>query len=238
MTTGHRPLKAALEAAWLAKGWPLSDLASFRMEGDGSGGAGTGAGAGTAGAGAGTGAGAGAGTGSGGDAGGAPTVDQLQADLDKWKGHSRSWEDRAKANAKAAEELEALKKSAMTDQEKAVNEAKEAGRAEATQGMAASLALAKIEAALAGRMDKAQIDALVGAVDGSKFLTDKHEVDADKVKAYADGVAPAGTNGNGAGGNRKVDLGQGRREQGKPSAAEIGREKARQRFGDPANAAK
>ncbi|MFF7452106.1 MULTISPECIES: hypothetical protein [unclassified Streptomyces] len=50
-----------------------------------------------------------------------------------WKTHAREWEKRAKANAKAAEELEKLKQQSMTEQEKAVAAAEKAGRTAAAQ---------------------------------------------------------------------------------------------------------
>lgn len=52
-------------------------------------------------------------------------------------GHSREWEKRAKANSDAADELEKLKASQMSDQEKAVAAAEKAGRtAAATEAQA------------------------------------------------------------------------------------------------------
>lgn len=48
-----------------------------------------------------------------------PTVETLLAEVEALKGHSRKWEDRAKANTSAADELAALKASQMTDDEKA-----------------------------------------------------------------------------------------------------------------------
>lgn len=48
----------------------------------------------------------------------APTIESLTADLDKWKAHARTWEDRAKENSKAAKELADLKKASMSEDEK------------------------------------------------------------------------------------------------------------------------
>jgi hypothetical protein len=56
-----------------------------------------------------------------------------------WKTHAREWEKRAKANAKAAEELEKLKQQSMTEQEKAVAAAEKAGRTAAAQESAAEI---------------------------------------------------------------------------------------------------
>ncbi|WP_036959280.1 hypothetical protein [Promicromonospora kroppenstedtii] len=49
----------------------------------------------------------------------APTAEDLAAQLEEWKGHARKHEDKAKANAKAATELAELKRSSMSDAEKA-----------------------------------------------------------------------------------------------------------------------
>lgn len=54
-----------------------------------------------------------------------PTVDDLLAQVEEWKGHARKHEDRAKAAADAVKELADLKRAQMTDAEKA-----EADRAE------------------------------------------------------------------------------------------------------------
>lgn len=48
----------------------------------------------------------------------APTIESLQAKIEELTGHSRKWEDRAKANAAAAKELEELKTANLTDEEK------------------------------------------------------------------------------------------------------------------------
>jgi alanyl-tRNA synthetase len=48
-----------------------------------------------------------------------PTLEDLLAKVEELTGHSRKWEDRAKANKDAADELAALKRSQMTEAEKA-----------------------------------------------------------------------------------------------------------------------
>lgn len=50
---------------------------------------------------------------------GTPTIEDLLAEVETLKGHSRKWEDRAKANLEAKNELDALKREKMTDAEKA-----------------------------------------------------------------------------------------------------------------------
>lgn len=48
----------------------------------------------------------------------APTLEQLQAELATWKGHARTWEDRAKENKTAAEKLAEIEKAKLTETER------------------------------------------------------------------------------------------------------------------------
>ena len=50
------------------------------------------------------------------------TVESLQAELDKWKGHARTWEDRAKGNQDAADKLKELEDAKKTELEKLVEQ--------------------------------------------------------------------------------------------------------------------
>jgi hypothetical protein len=106
--------------------------------------------------------------------------------------------DAERARAKEAErELKALKaefdeirKSQMTEQERAIAEAKAAARAEVVGEFGSRIAAAEFRAAAAGRLDDDQVTVLLDSVDLSKFLTDAGEVDADKVRAVIDGITP------------------------------------------------
>ena len=55
-----------------------------------------------------------------------PTIADLQRQLAESKAHSREWEKRAKANKNAADELEALKESTLSETEKANKRAEKA----------------------------------------------------------------------------------------------------------------
>lgn len=94
---------------------------------------------------------------------------------------SRRWEERAKANQ---EQLEALKKSQMSDTEKAIEEAKAAGRAEAHGEVGQRLAAAEIKAALAGVVEDPA--SIVEDLNLAKYVTDKGDVDTEAVKALAE----------------------------------------------------
>lgn len=127
------------------------------------------------------------------------TVEQREA---YWKHQARKHEDRVKAlgdvdslKAKAAkfDELEAAK---LTPSEKAIEEARAEERAkvlaEQTKTVADRLVAAEFKVALAGRKKPEEVTALLEPLDLTKFLTSDGEVDADKVKTYAAGLAPAG----------------------------------------------
>lgn len=55
-----------------------------------------------------------------------PTIESLQAEVEKWKNFSRSNEKRAKENLSAAQELEALKEAEKTELEKLAERAERA----------------------------------------------------------------------------------------------------------------
>jgi len=76
-----------------------------------------------------------------------PVDDAPKGDETDWKKTSRDWEKRAKANAKAAEELEKLRASQMSEQEKAVAAAKAEGHAEAMKTAGKKLAAAELNSA-------------------------------------------------------------------------------------------
>jgi len=93
----------------------------------------------------------------------------------KWKALARKHEKQAKVNAA---ELDKLRKAGLSDQEKAVEDAREAARAEARTEFGAKLAAAELKAAGVPRD-------IVEDLDLSRFLDDQGEVDTDKVAAHA-----------------------------------------------------
>jgi hypothetical protein len=105
-----------------------------------------------------------------------------KARFDKLQADSRKWEERAKANATAARELDQLKKSQMTEQEKAVKEAEERGKSAATAAAAARLARAEFRAAAAGRVSKDTLDGFLDYADLAKFVGDDGEPDTKAIE--------------------------------------------------------
>jgi len=110
-------------------------------------------------------------------------VKDWKAEAEKWQSHSRKMEERAKTNAQAAKELEKVRAAAMTETEKAVNEARAAGAAEAAKKAGPRLVRAEFRAAAAGSVDKQTLDAYLEDVDLSKFLTDDGEPDSKAIEA-------------------------------------------------------
>lgn len=131
------------------------------------------------------------------------------AELAKWKAQARKHEERAKANATAARELEALRASTMSEQEKAVAKARDEGKAEALKTVGAKLAAAELKAAAAGRLDADQLAAAVEHLNLESFLDTDGDVDAKKVAAFIDGIAPKPGDDDPT--RRQRDLGQGPR---------------------------
>ena len=133
----------------------------------------------------------------------------LAAELDKWKAQARKHEERAKANAKAAKELEEFRKQSMTETEKAIEEARTEGRRQALTEAGTKVAAAELRAAAAGRMTAEQLDTLLDGINLARFIDDDGEVDRDALAGFVDGIAPQ-KDSTGS----PLDLGQGARGTG------------------------
>lgn len=142
-----------------------------------------------------------------------------KTEAEKWKDLSRKHEDRAKQNAGLQKELDELRRSSMSDQEKAVDLARSEARNQALTEVGGRLAAAEIRVKAAGRLDDAQLATLVEGLNLAVFLTAEGEVDEAKVAAFVDGIAPAkSTDDTGSGLGALLDLGQGARGGGSDSA--------------------
>ena len=111
-----------------------------------------------------------------------------QQEAEKWKGLAQKHEARAKTNATAANELDQLRKATMSEQEKAVAEARAAADREAAVKYGARLVDAEVRAAAAGR--NIDVAALLEGVDRSRFLDDDGEPLVKEITAWLDRVAP------------------------------------------------
>jgi uncharacterized iron-regulated membrane protein len=95
----------------------------------------------------------------------------------------RALADERRARKAAERELAALRKASMTEQEKAVAEARAAGLAEAQTAAGPRLVRAEFRAAATNRVDKETLDAYLEDVDLSKFLGDDGEPDVKAIEA-------------------------------------------------------
>lgn len=136
------------------------------------------------------------------------TGDDPAAEVAKWKELARKHEDRAKANAGAQKELDALKAASMSDLEKAVAQAKADGINEGLATSAQKVVAAEFKAAAAGRLDAAALSTLLDGLNLVAFIDAAGDVDSEKVQSFVDGIAPAAAP---ADPFAALDLGQGSR---------------------------
>lgn len=119
-----------------------------------------------------------------------------------WKDKARKHEDRNKAFGKLtpeeladlrakAEKHDALELELGTEADKKAAEARKTAAAEADARYQPLLVQAKFEALAAGRIEPDKLATILEPLDMSKFLASDGTPDADKVKAYVDGIAPA-----------------------------------------------
>jgi hypothetical protein len=117
-------------------------------------------------------------------------VAALKAEAAKWQALAQKHEARAKGNAQAAKDLEAIRAQSMSELERAVAEAQAATRREVQAEFAGQLVDAEIKAAAAGRLDDKRLDVLLQGVNRAAFLDDEFAVDLSSIRALVDAVAP------------------------------------------------
>lgn len=106
--------------------------------------------------------------------------------LDAERARAKEADKRAKA---AEAELEKFRKSQMSDQEKAVAQARDEGKAEATSAAAQRLAGAEIKAALAGVVPVEKIAEIIDDTKLEKYIGEDGEPDVAKIAALRDRYA-------------------------------------------------
>ena len=116
-------------------------------------------------------------------------------------------------------ERDQLRRSGMTADEKAIEDAKTAARDEGRLEERTRLSRAIVTGQLRGLIEGKgvapdRVDAAIGPINHTYFLTESGEVDTDKVRKYAGGFV----------GTQRPDTGQGRRGSatgGKESGADL-----------------
>jgi hypothetical protein len=126
----------------------------------------------------------GPGTGDGGDGDQGDDSTDHKAAAEKWQALARKWEQRAKKNSGAAEELARLKREGMSETEAAVAAARAEERVRGGERIARSAFLA----AAKGRISDPQ--AVVEEINLRKYVDDDGEVDDDAIAALVDKLAP------------------------------------------------
>jgi len=121
----------------------------------------------------------------------------LEKELAKWKEQARKQERRAKDNAAAAKELDEIKKSQLSEQERLVAETRQS----TMQELAGKLVDAEFKAATKGRY--VSPDAAL-AFDRNEFISPDGDIDTDALQAWVESNTVTT-------GQPKVDLGQGER---------------------------
>lgn len=116
----------------------------------------------------------------------APTVEELQAKLDEVTKEARKWETRSKENHQAKTELEKQRQAAMTDAERAIEEAKTAARQEAVSTFGKRLATSEIRAAAADA--GADLAGVFDFLDLGRFVTEDGEPDEKAIKSFVAGL--------------------------------------------------
>lgn len=161
-----------------------------------------------------------------------------------WKSQSQKHEKRASkfkdltpetlAELRAkAEAHDALEHELMSDHDKALEEARNTARQEATAEFLPQLVAAKFESVSAGRLSEDSLSKILAPLDLTKFVTDG-QVDAAKVAAYVDEVAPAGLDPRRNKGPSSFGLGQQSVTPREPGSQ--GRAMAEKRFGKAVSA--
>lgn len=107
-------------------------------------------------------------------------VKQLRGEAAKYRSEAKN----------AAEELEKLRRAAMSEQERAIVEARAEGRLAAMSEFGARVVDAEIRAAAAGRFTDGQMRVLLQGLNRSAFLAEDGSVDEKSVHEFVDGIAP------------------------------------------------
>lgn len=139
---------------------------------------------------------------------------------------SAQYADYDDVKAKAAKH-DAMELELGSTADKAAAKARDEARAEVLAEATPRLVTAEFKAAAKGVLAKEQLAALLEDLDLSKYVTDKGDVDEEKVQKKVDAFAPKN---NGGGNNQSRDLGQGNRQGVQPKPGELGRAEAAKRF--------
>lgn len=108
---------------------------------------------------------------------------------------ARKWEERAKENSAAAKAAEKARLDAMSEQERAIEEAKQSAWTEATTTYGKRLARTEFDALAGRRNPNFDTASALEFVDLGKFLSEDGEPDTKAITAAVERLVPAPTDG-------------------------------------------
>lgn len=119
-----------------------------------------------------------------------PADTDWKAEAEKWQALSRKNEERAKANASAAKDLDKLRTESLSEVERAVQEAKVAGRTEAASEFGTRLVRSEYMAAAAKRNPSFNTAEVLDDLNLTRFVTDDGEPDLKAIEASVSRLVP------------------------------------------------
>jgi hypothetical protein len=125
----------------------------------------------------------------------ANAADQPKADETDWKAEARKWEARAKENSGAAKAAEKARLDAMSESERAIEEAKQAARTEAATNYGKRLARTEFDALAGRRNPDFDTASALEYVDLTRFVGEDGEPDSKAIKAAVERLIPAPADG-------------------------------------------
>lgn len=134
-----------------------------------------------------------------------------ESSADYWKRRAREADNR---NKRLAKDLESTRRQSMSEQERAIAEAKDGARADVVREMSGRLVDAEVRSAAVNR--PLNVDALLDGLDRSRFVDESGDVDREAVGAWLDQLAPVQTEPR-----RASDLGQGARGVNRSSPDDV-----------------
>lgn len=124
-----------------------------------------------------------------------PAEAEAKSDDTDWKAEARKWEARAKENSGAAKAAEKARLDAMSEQERAIEEAKQSARTEVATTYGKRLARTEFDALAGRRNPDFDTASALEFVDLGKFLSEDGEPDTKAITAAVERLVPAPTDG-------------------------------------------
>ena len=124
-----------------------------------------------------------------------PAAEAPKSDDTDWKAEARKWEARAKENSGAAKAAEKARLDAMSEQERAIEEAKQSARTEAATNYGKRLARTEFDALAARRNKDFDTASALEFVDLGKFVGEDGEPDSKAIASAVERLVPAAADG-------------------------------------------